>query len=143
MIFQVVDPVKLQYEHRELPTGQILHVPHCVRKNLAYEYALYAYEGLILVLCTKLCYDTRHVPDVLNESPHIASVITTIVLVCTVAFPLVYVGNMDPYLNQLVIGIGFFISIMSFLVSYFGPKCLFLISGKFVSTCTTASHLFC
>jgi hypothetical protein len=58
--------------HEDPLTGQLIYTNSCTQSDLSLNYALYAYEALILLLSLKVCFDTRNVPDAINESKYIA-----------------------------------------------------------------------
>jgi hypothetical protein len=53
-------------------TGQLTVYHYCYTPNVELDYFLYIFEGLILVLAAKFCYDTKDVPDAINETKVIA-----------------------------------------------------------------------
>lgn len=53
-------------------TGQNIYTFVCTQNHLSLNYVLYAYEALVLLLSLKVCFDTRNVPDAINESKYIA-----------------------------------------------------------------------
>jgi hypothetical protein len=72
IILSGVDPQRVLVMTSEAITGQATHQYYCTTEHPSLDYALYAFEGLILALSAKLCYDTKDVPDAINEA-HIVS----------------------------------------------------------------------
>jgi hypothetical protein len=53
-------------------TGQYTYSPYCATANASFDYVLYIYEVLILFSAAKLAFDTKDVPDAINESQIVA-----------------------------------------------------------------------
>jgi hypothetical protein len=67
---------------------------------------IYICIGLILVVCMKVCYDTRNVPDAVNESPAISRVVFIVSVITIICFILIFDENLisDPWANELLTG---------------------------------------
>jgi FtsH-binding integral membrane protein len=70
----------------------------------------------------QVCYDTRNVPDAINESPAIAKVILIVSAIAVVIFVVVFVSELDPWANELLTGVGFFAAYAALMGYYFFPK---------------------
>jgi hypothetical protein len=53
-------------------TGQDTHIYFCQTDVGALDYVIYAFEAGILLFAAKLCYDTKDLPDAINETKVIA-----------------------------------------------------------------------
>jgi hypothetical protein len=53
-------------------TGQDTHIYYCKIDKVGMDYFLYAFEAVILLLAAKLCYDTKNLPDAINETKVVA-----------------------------------------------------------------------
>jgi 7 transmembrane sweet-taste receptor of 3 GCPR len=114
---------------REAITGQLTYVYFCQSRNPNLDWILYTYEMVLILVAAKLCYDTRSVPDAVNEAPAIARVIFIITAVSAAAFAFVFVLGLDPWLNEVITAIAFFVSCMAVVCYYFGPKLYLLLTG--------------
>jgi hypothetical protein len=68
-----VNPEQLGIYTTESITGQITKHFYCTDGNSFVELPLYVFEGLIVLLSAKLSYDTKNVPDAINESTLVAA----------------------------------------------------------------------
>ena len=109
--------------------GQYTYQYFCESNSIALEWTLYAYEGLILLLCTKVCYDTRSIPDAINEAASIAKIIFSVVLLILIVFTIDVVSTIPKYALHAITGVAFFIYNLVLFVFYFGPKCYLLLMG--------------
>jgi 7 transmembrane sweet-taste receptor of 3 GCPR len=114
---------------REAITGQYTFVYYCKSRDSGVDWILYVYEIILLIVAAKLCYDTRNVPDAVNEAPAIASVIFMITIVAVIAFSLVFVLNLDPWMDEIITAAAYFVSCMSIVRYYFAPKMYLLLTG--------------
>lgn len=101
----------------------------CESNNWKLDFILYAYEMVLLLSAFKLCYDTRKVPDAVNEAPQIAKVIFTLSLVVAAAFSIIYILPLEPHITEVVIGTAFFLGVLAVQWYYFAPKLRLLLSG--------------
>ena len=82
-----------------------------------------------LMVATYLCYKTKDTPDAVNESKFIALAVFLIVFISIAGLPIVLSLPLDPYLSQMIIGLGFFIATMGANGFYFGQKMFYLLQG--------------
>jgi hypothetical protein len=68
MISTVVSVPHAAMRIRTAITGQDTHIYYCTADVIGMEYFLYAFEAVILLLTAKLCYDTKDLPDAINET---------------------------------------------------------------------------
>jgi hypothetical protein len=72
IIVTIVSPPKA-YDHVETNvSGLVKHTAYCASPSPAQDYILYAFEALVLVVAAKLCFDTKDVPDAINETQIVA-----------------------------------------------------------------------
>jgi hypothetical protein len=68
-------------------TGQVVSYHSCVVPVQFLDTILYVFEALLLALTTKLCYDTKDVPDAVNEAkPIVIGECMHFNVVCSVVF---------------------------------------------------------
>ena len=75
--------ILLQFQHHHLSIGQATLKYSCSTRNTKLDFILYAYEMLLMVVCIKLCYDIRAVPDAVNESKQVTHLVLTDNFICT------------------------------------------------------------
>jgi ABC-type branched-subunit amino acid transport system substrate-binding protein len=109
-------------------TGQYTYYYYCTTET--YDWALFTYEMIILLVSVKLCYDTRSVPDAVNESKVISKVIFFIMIICSICFPCIFELNLHPYQYEIIIDVAYFLCSMFILLQYFMPKLLLLLNGN-------------
>ena len=109
--------------------GQYTYEYFCETKQPVLDWVLYAYEALILVLCCKVCYDTRNVPDAINEAPSVAKIVFSVIILVLVVFT-INIGSSTPeFVKRLISGVAFFVYNLSLFVFYFGYKSYLLLNG--------------
>eukprot|EP00596_Hydrurales_sp_CCMP1899_P000167 CAMPEP_0119051388 /NCGR_PEP_ID=MMETSP1177-20130426/73021_1 /TAXON_ID=2985 /ORGANISM="Ochromonas sp, Strain CCMP1899" /LENGTH=1001 /DNA_ID=CAMNT_0007030573 /DNA_START=227 /DNA_END=3232 /DNA_ORIENTATION=- len=109
-------------------TGQYSYEDRC-RNNVLRDMGLYAWEALILLLSLKVCWDTRMVPDAVNEAPFIAKVIFGVVFICIITCAILWNQILQGWENSFLIAVAFFCSYLGLAIYYLGPKFLLLLSG--------------
>ena len=103
--------------------GQHTYEHFCEIKSSALEWVLYGYEGLILLMSVKVCYDTRNIPDAINEAPSIAKIIFSVLVLVLIIFILDRMTSTPEYIKRLLTGVAFFAYNLALFVFYFGYKC--------------------
>jgi hypothetical protein len=68
IISSTISPHIVDFTSTTAITGRVTFRHSCISREPAMDYVLYGYEALILLLSAKLCYDTRDVPDAINEA---------------------------------------------------------------------------
>jgi hypothetical protein len=109
--------------------GQHTFFYACESDNWKLDFILYAYEMVLMIASFKLCYDTRKVPDAVNEAPQIAKVIFTLSLVVAAAFSIIHILPLEPHITEVVIGSAFFLGVLAVQWYYFAPKLILLLGG--------------
>jgi hypothetical protein len=97
---------------------------YCGMHLRQYQLALYACEAVLLIIGFHICWETRNVPDIVNESKQISSAMSVIVLVSLLILPIVYFLDLPPYTNEFVAALGFGFSAVITLGLIFIPKML-------------------
>jgi hypothetical protein len=72
-IFSAVGRPHLDYIKVALITGNVLYKPYCNFEKSEFEYVVYSFEGLAIVIASHLCYATKDIPDAVNESKFIST----------------------------------------------------------------------
>ena len=110
-------------------TGQYTIYNYCESRSVAADAVLYAFEGVILVVNLVLCWKTRMVPGIINKSKEIARIITVVTLVAVIVFALEFATYFDPWVDNLITGLGFFVCCLQLFWKYFAPTAYYLLTG--------------
>jgi hypothetical protein len=77
VVYMVIDSAintqELGIYTTESITGQITNHFYCTDENASVDLPLYFFEAMIILLSAKLSYDTKNVPDAINEAALVAS----------------------------------------------------------------------
>ena len=96
--------------------------------------ALYVLEAALLGQGGRLCYLTRNVPDSVNDSKAIATTTYTIIFLSCIVGPIVWLIQLDPYIANFLVGIGFAIGTISGLMLLLANKFIMIIRGATVDS---------
>lgn len=124
-----LNPFIIDYDLNISITGQPIYDYHCESKNVKLDWFLYSYEILLLLISTKLCYDTRRLPDAINETKSIFRVIFFILIDSAIAFTITNILKFDTWIDELTIAVAFFAASISVFYYYFFPKVWLLLNG--------------
>jgi hypothetical protein len=124
----VFDTIYVDKITKTFINGQIIYEPFCNNYNLV-DYILWALESSILIITAKIAYDTRNIPDTINESKLIALCIFLITIIAIIGMIFTQIMNFEPYENSFIVSVCFFIAELSYLTIYFGPKLHLLYNG--------------
>jgi hypothetical protein len=102
--------------------NQVTSLTRCSFDYIQIHDVFFAVEAVALVYGAKLCWETKDVPDAVNESKFIAAAMTLILLVCIMVFPIVFLLNLAPMIQQLIASLAFGLCTISTLAILFGPK---------------------
>jgi hypothetical protein len=72
VLVSVFSPPFVEEVVTQLITGQDEFVDYCENPNAVLDYVLYSFEAAVFLMAAKLCYDTKDVPDAINETKSIA-----------------------------------------------------------------------
>ena len=108
--------------------GQIIYEPFCNINSLM-DYILWSFEGSILVITTKMAYDTRNIPDAINESKLISFCIFLIAIIVIIGMVFTQVLIFEPQTDSFIVSICFFVAEILYLNIYFGPKFNIIYNG--------------
>eukprot|EP01041_Mallomonas_annulata_P004843 gene4843-9647_t len=112
---------KVQMVATEL-NNQVTIRPRCNYRHPEVELALYAIEGVVLVMGARLCWALKTLPSSFNESKYIASAITCLVTLVAIAAPMSYILDLEEYIDSFLITIAYGIWISFTVVILFGYK---------------------
>lgn len=112
-----------------LLTGQAIHDVACRSPRPEFDYVLYAYEGVILVVVGKLCNDIRNTFDAINESKSIAMCVGVLFVLTMGGFALTSALDLTGVMSDIIVVTLFFLCNATVLATYFGPKCVLVLSG--------------
>jgi len=96
--------------------------------------ALYVLEAALIAQGGRLCYMTRNVPDSVNDSKAIATTTYTIIFLSCIVGPIVWLIQLDPYIANFLVGIGFAIGTISGLMLLLANKFIMIIRGATVDS---------
>jgi hypothetical protein len=102
----------------------------CGFKHPEFHTALFALEAVIMIYGVKLCWATKDVPDAVNESKVIASAMTFMFMLMILLFPIIFLLDLIPYVNQIIASLSFAIGNMVAASLLFVPKALLLFAGE-------------
>ena len=95
-----------------------------------FQTVLFAIEAIILVYGMKLCYAIKDLPDAINESKFIAFALTAITMISILVFPIVFLMDFKPPVQQFVASSGIGLASLITIVVVFAPKFSILYYGK-------------
>jgi hypothetical protein len=110
-------------------TGQYTMYNYCEARSIGADAVLYAFEGAILVANMYFSYQTRMVPGIINKSRAIARLIVTILLVAVIVIILEFGFTFDPWVDELITGLAFFVCCLTLFYRYFAATAYYLIGG--------------
>jgi hypothetical protein len=113
-------------------SNQATITKYCGMHHAVYQYALYGFEGVLMVVTYRICWETRNVPAIVNGAGWISSAMTVIVLTSLLILPIVYFLNLPPYTNEFIAALGFVVCSSAALCLIFVPKVL----GVMFKTCS-------
>jgi hypothetical protein len=125
---------RVDYSKTYLGHLQYKYFPECVNDMENMTTALYVLEAALIFQGGRLCYLTRNVPDSVNDSKSIATTTYTIIFLSVIIGPIVWLIQLDPYIANFLVGIGFAIGTIAGLVLLLGPKFLMISRGATVDS---------
>lgn len=126
--------IRRDYVKTYLGRLQYQYNPTCVNDQSGMVSALYVIEAILLGQGGRLCYLTRNAPDSVNDSRSIASTTYIIIFLCCIIGPIVWLIQLDPYIANFLIGIGFAVGTITGICVLLGPKFLMIFRGATVDS---------
>lgn len=118
-IIQGLGDTRVEYIVEYLGKLQYKRSPICVNDMGSMITALYILEAALIAQGGRLCYLTRNVPDSVNDSKAIATATYTIIFLSCIIGPIIWLIQLDPYIANFLVGIGFAIGIIVVMSSSF------------------------
>lgn len=133
-IIQGLGNTRVEYIVQYLGKLQYKKYPICVNDMTSMTTALYVLEAALIAQGGRLCYLTRNVPDSVNDSKAIATATYTIIFLSCIIGPIIWLIQLDPYIANFLVGIGFAIGSISGLALLLGNKFFMVIRGATVDS---------
>lgn len=108
--------------HSSTVSNQTTREIRCTLSISVVHTILFAIEAVILLAGARICWAVKDVPDAINESKYIAGSMIVIVLVCSLAFPVVFLISLTPPMQQIIASISFALGSLATSFVFFGPK---------------------
>jgi hypothetical protein len=102
--------------------NQQTDVLYCALEYPQFQTTLFVMEGLLLAISFRVCWEIRHVPDIVNESKQISTAMSAIVMISVLILPIVYFLGLDHDTQDLVASFGFAFGAIVTLTLLFVPK---------------------
>jgi hypothetical protein len=129
ILSNILSPITVKEVSTVAITGQYTKHYYCESHSVAADAVLYAFEGAVLVVNLTLCWKTRMVPGIINKSKEIARIVSVVTFVAVIVLILEYAISFDPWVDELITGLAFFVCCLTLFWRYFSPTAYFLLNG--------------